>query len=170
MSNDSPCSAQEFEFRRLQPGEVMAAEDLLRQVAGEIRKAGRRQRVAETTREMLEQWQREQALWGVLDRRELLGVVAMRRETLLNWPDWVHLGPQWMVRGLATAPAHRGKSVGRFAMQRLLNRWVSEPVYLDCVSQFLPEFYAGLGFRELARREQMFSDGRPIEIVLMKWP
>ena len=70
----------------------------------------------------------------------------------------------------ATRPSFRGKGVGTAAMNHILgNLSKGESIFLDCVSEFVPEYYAGFGFTAVARQKLPFDDGVPIDVTLMKY-
>lgn len=131
---------------------------------------GRRQRISSILLDAYRRWQAEQANYIVTEDQQIVGLATLRRERLSDWPEFVELGPVWMLRGLATHPDRRGQGVGAFAVARALEQPdPNELVYLDCISQFLPGYYAQLGFERLARQQLTHADGESFDVTLMRY-
>lgn len=160
-------------FHRLPDSRLQDGFSLLKRIGDWLESNGRRQRISQTTLETYEQWQAEQANFFVTQtndvQAEIVGIVTLRYEVLEQWPRFVDLGPVPMIRGLATDPDHRGKGVGTFAMKHVLetcppNAWV----FLDCVSDFLPDYYAELGFQNVDQQVLEFPGDGHYNVTLMR--
>lgn len=159
-----------YSFSRLPESRVEEAFAVLQRVAKSIEAKGRRQRISKTSLDTYRSWQAEQANYIVTKGDEIIGLITIRRELLVDWPEFVKLGPVWMVRALATHPDHRGKGVGAVAMREAINLCGGkESIYLDCVSEFLPSYYEQLGFTSIARQDQTCTDGKTYDISLMRY-
>lgn len=170
------CKLTQLVFAKLPDDRVLEAFEVLKEVATWIESQGRRQRISKTKLEDYQQWQSEGANYIVLSGSEtesksdakIAGLVTLRREPLSDWPELAELGPVWMLRGLATHPRFRHNGVGKLAVNESV-RLVSENIYLDCVSQFLPEYYGSLGFEVIDQQTKAFDDNEPLDITLMKY-
>lgn len=141
---------------------------LLRRVGAWIRSQGRRQRIGSISEATYQQWQAERANYVVLDGTQIVGLLTLRRETLEQWPHFAELGSVWMLRALATDPQHRQRGIGKYAVTEALKRHGgTESTYLDCVSEFLPDYYRQLGFEPLDRQRRVDPDGEIYDITLM---
>jgi ribosomal protein S18 acetylase RimI-like enzyme len=79
--------------------------------------------------------------------------------------------PVWWLSKLATAHGHHGLGLGSLAVRlavRMLSSQGADRLCLDCVhgDGFLVDFYRGLGFRAIGRRNVQFSTGT-FDMVLM---
>ena len=143
--------------------------EVLQLVGDAIRAKGRRQRIADIDFSTYRGWQDENANYCVLMKGQIAGLATLRNEQLDDWPQFVELGTVKMLRGLATHPNFHGYGVGRFAVGQLIANQKPAPIYLDCVNDFLPDFYAGLGFELLDKRRVRFGEDRDTrEICLMR--
>ena len=145
---------------------------VLQTVGARIKESGRRQRISHITFETYLRWQQERANFIVTDDSDIAGLVTIRNEELKDWPKYIGLGRVQMVRGLATNPDFRGQRVGQFALTELIKQFGKQPIFLDCVTGFLPSYYAKFGFKVLCEA----TVSRPTrtgclqyEICLMKY-
>lgn len=143
---------------------------VLRAVGDWLDSQGRRQRISNTTLETYRQWQSENANYIVTENESIIGLATIRLETLEDWPQFAQLGQVLMLRGLATHLDHRGTGVGAFAVRQSIKSCDQDAdVYLDCVSDFLPEYYAQLGFVSIARQQRDYPGSDPYDITLMRF-
>lgn len=157
-------------FALLPAARVREAFDVLQLVAAKIAQSGRQQRISKTSLATYESWQAEGANYLVMDQNAIAGLVTLRQELLNDWPDSGEPAPVWMLRALATHPDYTARGVGTFAVRHAI-ALVDEltPVYLDCVSGFLPDYYQRLGFEPVARRDYQDDDGDTYDITLMRY-
>jgi predicted N-acetyltransferase YhbS len=159
-----------FRFSLLDDSQVEEAFAILRRVGQWNRSQGRRQRISNMTLAMYQHWQSEHANFVITERDKIVGLVTLRRESLDDWPAHVRLGKAWMLRGLATHPEHRHRGVGAFAVRQAVH-WVNqrEDIYLDCVSDFLPDYYEALGFEKIDRQILLDPGNDGLDITLMRY-
>jgi len=158
--------------RRVLAHETEAAFAVLKRVAAWLEQKGRRQRIAKTTLETYMAWQKSAVNYVVLDGVAIAGIFSLPREPLDAWPSVESAEPVAWLRTLATDPAHQGKGVGAFAVRSALQIVGSpEPLYADCVSDFLPGYYEALGFETLARQTRSYpGEEQPFDMTLLRHP
>lgn len=159
-----------FEFSVLSDDRTFEAFAVLRQVGNSLVARGLRQRISQTTIESYLQWQSENANYIVSERNQIIGLVTLRFESLVDWPKFLTLGPVTMLRALATHPEHQGRGVGAFAIHNSIQTSDAQPIFLDCVSDSLPAYYARFGFEAVDRRIKSYPDGDAYDITLMRQP
>lgn len=159
-----------FEFSSLDESRTHEAFEVLRCVGNWLDSRGIRQRISQTTIESYLQWQSEQANYVVSEGRQVIGLITIRQERLEDWPRFLDLGPVTMLRALATHPDFQGRGVGAFAIQQSLRRFNVQPIFLDCVSDTLPSYYARFGFESVDRQQKTYPDGDTYDITLMRRP
>ena len=166
-----------FNFSRLDQARLDEAFQIFQQVGQHLSATGSRQRIGQTTRADYQSWQDEKANYivttnSVLDSIQIdpiVGVVTLRQEVLVQWPNQNHLGQVSMLRGLAIHPDYQGQRVGTFAVEQLLKcNPDCRPVFLDCVVSSLPGFYETLGFEAVDRQLLKTADIGALDICLMK--
>ena len=158
-----------FTFSLLADSQVNDSFSVLARVVDHLMATGRRQRISKTGFDTYSQWQSERANYVVQDAGQIVGLVTLRQEFLEEWPEVHSLGRVPMIRALATDPAHRGKGIGAFALREAMKRCGQhEPIYLDCVSDFLPTYYASFGFTPVAQQWRDYPDDAPYHITLMR--
>ena len=156
-------------FSILDDSRVEESFAVLDRVAHWIQEQGRRQRISKITLPTYRQWQSERANYVVTDNDQIVGLVTLRHELLEEWPDFWSLGSVPMLRALATHPDHRGKSIGGFAIGEAAKLCVEcSAIYLDCISEFLPSYYALLGFVAIAEQRRNYPNDDPYDITLMR--
>lgn len=161
--------SMQWQLFRLPASRVSEAYEVLQQVAEAIRVRGRRQRISQTSLETYQQWQADDTCFILTEDDRIIGLVTLCREVLTTWQDVVGTKPVPMIRALAVHPDHSGRGVGSFVLNHILTRIdPGEWVYLDCVSEFLPDYYAAHGFERLQRREHDDADGVRWDITLMR--
>lgn len=167
MSNST--ARTELHVRQIRDGEVEAGFDVLRATAQFLINKGRRQRISNTTLAEYESWQAQAGNFGIFEADHLVGIYTLVKEPLSNWPQTSIEGDVLWLRALATHPDHRGKQIGAFGIQTALDTLnAGEELYLDCVSDFLPDYYAKQGFSLVAERTLIDEAGETWEITLMK--
>ena len=159
-----------FSVRLVVKREAEAAFSVIQRVAVWLEEKGRRQRIANTGFDTYMKWQEDNANYVVLDDTEIAGVFSLPREGLDDWPMVDIKEPVVWLRALATDPTHRKKGVGAFAVKEALKLIGStEPLYLDCVSDFLPSYYGSLGFETIERQTKQYpGEDQPFDITLMR--
>ena len=106
----------------------------------------------------------------VTDGTTRVGVFTVVRESLQDWPMIAVTDPVPWLRALATHPDHRGSHVGRVAIRAAIEAARPSPfLYLDCVSGFLPEYYASNGFELVAQQIRSYPDEGSLDITLMRY-
>jgi predicted N-acetyltransferase YhbS len=156
-------------FSALGDAQVEQAFGVLQQVGDWLESQGRRQRISNTSFECYSQWQSEHANFVVTEANEIIGLVTVRSELLEDWPDWLSLGPVLMLRALATHPDHQGRGVGALAIRESIQRSGSgQSIFLDCVSDSLPAYYARFGFQPVSQQIKVYPDGEIYDITLMQ--
>ena len=158
-----------FIFLPLEDSRLDESFDLLDRVARWLERQGRKQRIAHVTLPTYQQWQVERTNYAVMENDQIVGIVTLRKEQLDEWPEFQSLGPVYLIRALATHPDHRGKGIGEFAVTAAIKYCMNDSaVYLDCVDDFLPDYYANLGFEIIARQQRRYSNDDSYSIVLMR--
>ncbi len=157
-------------FSLLDDSRVEESFAVLGRVGAWIETQGRRQRISKTTLQTYRQWQSEGANYVVIEAGQIVGLITLRLESLDDWPEFLTLGRVPMIRALATHPDHRGKEVGAFAIREAIKRCGEKTaIYLDCVSDFLPAYYATLGFVPIDEQRRQYPDGEWYDITLMRY-
>ncbi len=142
---------------------------VLQATARWLHQRGLRQRIADIRRATYEQWQAAGVNYAVFRGDRLVGVFSLPRETFSDWTAFADQDPALWLRALATHPDQRGQGTGEFAVQKALEIAGSgQPLWLDCVTGFLPGYYARLGFEILARRVCPDGEGQEYQIALMR--
>ena len=139
---------------------------VLQSVANWLQAKGRRQRISATTLETYAAWQAAGQNYAVLEDQTIVGVFTLCYEVLTDWPNVAPSHTVPFLRALATHPDHQGKGVGVLALKSAGELSGSEPLYLDCVSDFLPTYYSQHGFEPVQRQQRTYSDG-DYDITLM---
>lgn len=129
-----------------------AAFAVLKRVGAWLESKGRRQRIADTTRESYAAWQSDGCNHVVLCDDTIVGVFTLCRETLTTWEGVAPSHPVLFLRALATDPDWHGCGVGAFGIATAVELAAPEAVWLDCVSDFLPSYYEQQGFHRIDRR------------------
>ena len=175
------CTALEFE----------ACWQVLQNVANWLTEIGRKQRISATSFETYRHWHDDGCNFGVFSRNAkgpdtIAGIFTLVAEPMDDWPG-ILVNQQndrafkldsnssrtqkvkWL-RALATDPNFRGHDIGRFAIGWILDSLENgQAVYLDCVSDFLPEYYESNGFTLLERKLKTNNDGTQIDITLLRY-
>lgn len=157
-----------FDFRRVRDDDVESAFLVLQRVAVWLQGKGRRQRIANTTMDTYRSWQETGSNYVVVDGDRSVGVFSVSQEISTDWPEQMGDRRANWLRALATDPDHRGRNIGAFAIKSALSLDVGNPLYLDCVSDFLPGYYESHGFRTIATQSRTFGDETlPMDITLL---
>ncbi len=158
-----------LEFSALDDSRVEEAYLVLKQVGDWLQLRGFRQRISRTSFAEYAHWQSEHANFVVTQAGVIVGLVTLRHEHLDDWPDYSNLGAVLMLRALATHPEHQGRGVAAFAIRESINECShGKPVFLDCVSDTLPEYYAKSGFKTVGRQIRTYADCESYDITLMR--
>ena len=158
-----------FAFLPLEDSRLDESFDLLNRVARWLERQGRKQRIAQVTLPTYQQWQSERTNYVVMENDQIVGIATLRKERLDEWPEFQSLGPVYLIRALATHPDHRGKGIGEFAVNEAIKCCTNQShIYLDCVNDFLPSYYMGLGFEVIAQQHRLYSNNDSFSIVLMR--
>ena len=144
--------------------QVEQAFGVLAATAQWLKSRGRKQRISETTLETYQSWQRDSANYAVWQADQIVGVFSLPFEDFLDWTEF-DKSALWL-RALATHPDFRGQAVGEFAVRSACQLAEGKPIYLDCVSDFLPGYYQNLGFQIVGRQIKKYPDGE-YDITLM---
>lgn len=157
-----------FQIEQISDKQLNLVVELLKSAAEWLEQKGRLQRVGNTSLETFEKWQRTACNYGVFNESGLVGIFSLPVENFQDWPEFSEAAPAVWLRALATHPTYRGQGVGEFAVKSALDiAGADKPVYLDCVSDFLPEYYGRLGFQKLAEQERKFEKEGRLAITLM---
>ncbi len=161
-----------YSFRRLKADEFESAYAILAEVTAWLLSKGVRQWLQTFPREMYAERHTRGENYGLFVHGELAAVVSLLDER----PDyWDAELPEGGIRWLATLAAARkfsGQKLGELAMseaEHFLAQEGVDDVYLDCVygNGRLPQFYASLGYKDVARKELVFPWGT-FDSVLMR--
>ena len=137
---------------------------VLERTAQWLEETGKKQRIAATTFQTYLNWQADNANFQVKFAERIVGVFSLPTEPLKDWPEISVDGPVLWLRALATDPEFRRQNVGSEAIQYAIKVAKQRPLFLDCVSGFLPSYYSQQGFKLLRQKE---VDG--FEINLFKF-
>ncbi len=150
--------------------EAEAAFGVLARVAAWLKLKGRRQRIVNTTLGTYMTWQNDGANHAVLDDGQIVGIFSLPREPLDEWPMIAIEEPVAWLRALAIDPTHHRKGIGALAVTTALQIVGSpEPLYLDCVSDFLPSYYKSLGFETIACQTRRYpGEENPLDMTLLR--
>ncbi len=153
----------QLQFEPVSNDETADAFGVLQAVARWLEQQGRRQRIANTRYETYLQWQAQSGNYRVTRAGKTVGIFSLVYEPLLDWTDVEVDEPVYWLRALCTHPDYRGLNVGGFAIEASLSLVDSNaPLYLDCVSGFLPSYYEKHGFESVATQEK---DGYQITLL-----
>ncbi|MHC4992940.1 MAG: GNAT family N-acetyltransferase [Planctomycetota bacterium] len=159
----------ELRIEPVHDDEVDTAFAVLHDVAAWLESRGRRQRISSTSLETYRRWQAEGGNYAVRAGDDWAGIFSVVHEPLRDWPLIPVDGEVPWLRALATHPDHRGRGVGAFAVAAALAMVpVGKMLWLDCVSDFLPDYYAGLGFETVARQVRDYPGDGAYDITLMR--
>ena len=101
-------------------------------------------------------------------------VLSLMRYSTRRWHQQVGTEPLWWLCTLASALDFRGQGLGARAVEEAATYLAglgAEDLYLDCIvhsGDFLPRYYATMGFDELARRTVSRPDGTEVEMALLR--
>jgi len=143
-----------------------AAFGVLARVGTWLERKGRHQRIGLTSRGTYESWQT--AGWNhvVLHDHTIVGVFSLCHVTLADWQDSAPAHPVPFLRALATDPDWSGCGVGAFGIAAAIDVAAPQAVWLDCVSDFLPDYYSRHGFHRINRRI-IHADDQEYDVSLM---
>ena len=158
-------------FARLPDARVDESFGVLQLAADWLKQHGRKQRIARTSIDTYRSWQSEKANFVVMDGPAIVGLVTLRLEELTEWPGLAGTSAVQTLRALATHPDHRGRGVGALAVRGAIRQCPhGTPIYLDCVSGFLPGYYSQLGFEVVSRQQVTYPDnGETYDVTLMRF-
>ncbi|MEM7457154.1 MAG: GNAT family N-acetyltransferase [Planctomycetota bacterium] len=157
-------------FAQLEDDRVHEGFAVLQRAGEWLTSLGRRQRITNTTFDNYSLWQSDGDNYAVLESDRVVAVATLRLEVLKDWPDYSECGPSLMLRGLATDPDFRGSGAGTFAIDQIKSLRMDEgDIYLDCVSDFLPDYYQRHGFETIDQRILNCPDEPPYDITLMQF-
>lgn len=160
-----------WQVRKVDDRELHSAFSVLERVGDWLSKQGRRQRISKTKFSTYQDWQKEDVNFAVFDGAEIAGIFSLPKRGMHDWPDQENGSPVNWLRALATDPSYRGKGVGELAIRCSLKLIANDPLYLDCVSDFLPDYYQRHGFRIVAQQRKTFVDETdPLDITLLMHP
>ncbi len=158
-----------FQFKRIDDNYVEDGYHVLAKVGKWLESEGRRQRISKISMETYQGWQLENANYAISNDKQIVGVVSIRSEVLQDWPNRKGLGKVSVMRGLATDPDFQGLGIGKFAINCAIELCsiTDSTLYLDCVSDSLPRYYEGHGFRAIDQQVRTYEDGETYDITLM---
>ena len=134
-----------------------------------LQQSGRRQRISSTTMETYRRWQNTGSNYVVVRGDQFVGTFSLVSEPLSDWPQLEMTGNVIWLRALATDPDFRGQGVGKYAIQSALQIIGNEnPLYLDCVSGFLPNYYMNHGFELIAEQTIEWHESGQMQISLLR--
>lgn len=162
-----------YSFRRLRSAEFENAYAIVSEVTAWLADRGIRQWHAPLPRPLYEQRHAQGENYGLFVDGELAAVVSLLTERPEYWAEAL---PESNLRWLATLASARkfsGQKLGELAMSEAENFMAQEGVpelYLDCVygSGKLPQFYASLGYKEVARKDLVFEWGTFDSVLMTK--
>ena len=159
-------------FRKLRPDEFDVAYGILVSAADWLISKGIRQWTNAYPKELYRAHQDNGWNYGLVSDGRLAVIVTLSWEIPAGWVDHFGTTPVWWLSKLATAPSHRGHALGSLAVRHVIDTLADQGIdrlCLDCVhaSGFLVDFYQGLGFRTIDRRDVQFATGL-FDMVLME--
>ena len=145
------------EFRQLKDDELGAAYEVICAAVERLLSRSMRQWTIPLPRHTYERRQAEGRNYALVCDGRIAVVLSILQEAHPYWEDELGREEHWWLSTITTAPAFRGRQLGRLAigeaMAFLKNRG-AEKVCLDCVhgDGFLPRYYASMGFARVARK------------------
>jgi len=159
-------------FRKLRDDEFDRAHGILVSAADWLLSKGIRQWTIDYPKEAYLACQEQGWNYALEHEGELAAVLTLSQEVPSAWADHFGNAPFWWLSKLATAPAFHGRGVGPIATRCAIGvayNHSAERLCLDCVhgNGFLVDFYRGLGFRAIDRRDVQRSTD-VLDMVLME--
>ena len=159
-------------FRKLRPEELDAAHGILISAAARLVSKGIRQWNTTYPKELYLACHEKGWNYGLVREGELAVIMTLSWELPAEWADYFETTPVWWLSKLATAPGHRGLGLGALAVREALSALSvrgADRLCLECVhgKGFLVDFYRGMGFRTIDRRNVQCSTGL-FDMVLME--
>jgi ribosomal protein S18 acetylase RimI-like enzyme len=159
-------------LRQLRTEEFDVAHRILLSAADWLMSKGIRQWTTAYPKDLYRACQEKGWNYGLISDGQLAVIMTLSWELPIEWADCFGMTPVWWLSKLATAPAYRGLGLGGLAVRQAiaaLSAKGADRLYLDCVhgTGFLVDFYRGLGFKMINRRNVQFSTGL-FDMVLME--
>jgi GNAT superfamily N-acetyltransferase len=159
-------------LRKLRPEEFGLAHSILVSAAEWLISKGIRQWTTAYPKETYLACQEKGWNYGLMSDGQLMVIVTLSCGHRREWADCVGTTSVWWLSKLATAPGCHGLGLGAHAVRQAisaLSAQGADRLYLDCVhgTGFLVDFYRGLGFETVARRNVQFPTGL-FDMVLME--
>jgi len=159
-------------LRKLRPEEFDLAHGILVSAAEWLISKGIRQWTTAYPKEMYLACQEKGWNYGLMSDGQLTVIMTLSYGHRREWADSVGTTSVWWLSKLATAPGCHGLGLGARAVGQAisaLSAQGADRLYLDCVhgTGFLVDFYRGLGFETVARRNVQFPTGL-FDMVLME--
>ena len=159
-------------FRRLRPDEFDVAHGILVSAAEWLISKGIRQWTTAYPKEMYRACQERGWNYGLVSDGQLTVIMTLSCGLPPEWADCFGTTPVWWLSKLATAPGYRGRGLGARAVRQAigaLSAQGADRLCIDCVhgTGVLVDFYRGLGFKTIARRNVQFPTGL-FDMVLME--
>jgi ribosomal protein S18 acetylase RimI-like enzyme len=131
-----------------------------------------RQWVAPIPKETYEEWQEQQANYGLFLNDQLAVVFSLVWEPLQGWPGVADRDAVLWLHALATSQQHRQSGVGRQAVRCALHSAsvCTDALYLIFArgTGFLSAYYESLGFKQLKRDTKSYGEYGSYDMVLMR--
>jgi GNAT superfamily N-acetyltransferase len=158
-------------LRRLRPDEVDLGHGILVGAADWLTARGIRQWTADYSKDQYLASQEKGWNFALEYDGQVAAILTLSRELPPHWGQHFAAPVCWLSK-VATAPAFRGRGLGRLAVLKAIGHAYDQEVEqlcLDCVhgSGFLVDFYRGMGFRPIDRQHVEFSTG-VFDMVLME--
>jgi len=162
----------DYLFRRLQPEEFDAARAIIVEVTEWLLSKGIRQWLQPLPAEIYRARHDQGENYGLFVEGELAAVVSLLDYHPLYWSEFLPETPFKWVATLASSRRYKGQSLGEVTLikaEEFLADEGVEEIYLDCFygQGVLTEFYAALGYDQIARRQLNFPAGT-FDSVLMR--
>lgn len=161
-------------FRAISPPDLDVAYAVYLEAFHWLNARGIRQWLRAMPPEVVAERHQRGELHGCFIDGQLAAVVTLASEESPYWTDELPRVPRWWVKSLAVARRWSGHGIGPrvlSACEDMTRRAAASELYLDCVDTgFLPDYYARLGYVELARKDITYPSGNTFLVALMRKP
>ena len=162
-------TSKRIAIQRVTDDQCEACLGLLNDVGEWLDSRGYRQRVANLSPETYAAWQLQSVNYAISYDSELAGIFSLPTEPFSDWPGISDPSTACWLRTLAIHPEYRGYGIGRVAVAHALSiAGRSNPLFLDCASQFLADYYQRLGFELLCTQTTRHPNQPDVTLYLLR--